>query len=67
MDLDRPYAGSTVPLEFLDTESRVLSIMIEVNRRLYLRDGGAIPGIVENLQDLTHKVIREILARPQST
>jgi len=67
VELDRPYAGSMVPLEFLGTEPRVLSIMIEVNRRLYLRDGGAIPGTVEHLQDLTRKVIREILARPEST
>ena len=61
VELNRPYAGSMVPLEFLDKEPRVFSIMIEVNRRLYLRDGGAIPGSLERLQGLTKAVTEKIL------
>jgi N-formylglutamate amidohydrolase len=61
VELNRPYSGSLVPLEFLDTEPRVQSIMIEVNRRLYLRDGGAIPGSLERLQGLTKAVTGKIL------
>ena len=61
VELNRPYSGSLVPLEFLDTEPRVQSIMIEVNRRLYLRDGGAIPGSLERLQGLIRTVTEKIL------
>ncbi len=53
-----------VPLEFLDTEPRVLSIMIEVNRRLYLKDGNVIPGALERLQGLTRAVTAKIPAVP---
>ncbi len=34
--IDRPFAGCLVPLEFYGADSRVQSIMIEVNRRLYM-------------------------------
>lgn len=34
--IDRPYAGALVPMEFYKKEHRVVSIMIEVNRRLYM-------------------------------
>jgi N-formylglutamate amidohydrolase len=34
-----PYAGSIVPLKYYKTDLRVSSIMIEVNKRLYLKDG----------------------------
>ena len=61
VELNRPYAGSMVPLEYLGTEPRVLSIMIEVNRRLYLREGAVIPGALGRLQDLTTLVIRRVV------
>jgi N-formylglutamate deformylase len=34
--VDTPYAGTIVPLRFFGTESRVSSMMIEVNRKLYM-------------------------------
>lgn len=37
-DVDRPYAGSIVPLRHMH-DSRVQSIMIEVNRGLYMQSG----------------------------
>lgn len=36
--INRPFRGSFVPSRHYHTESRVLSIMVEVNRRLYLDD-----------------------------
>ncbi len=33
-----PYAGSIVPLAFYQKESNVLSVMIEINKRLYMKD-----------------------------
>jgi N-formylglutamate amidohydrolase len=62
VELDRPYAGSLVPLEFLDSEPQVLSFMIEVNRRLYLRRGEEVPGAVDKLQELSGEVVFKVLA-----
>jgi N-formylglutamate amidohydrolase len=36
VDINRPYAGALVPLKYYQVDRRVQSIMIEVNRRLYL-------------------------------
>lgn len=36
--INRPFAGTLVPLEFFQKESRIKSIMIEVNRGLYRGD-----------------------------
>jgi N-formylglutamate deformylase len=41
--IDRPYAGTIVPLRHLARDQRVASIMIEVNRRLYLQADGVTP------------------------
>lgn len=37
--VDRPYSGSLVPAEYYHREPRVRSIMLEVNRALYLQPG----------------------------
>lgn len=34
--INRPYQGTLVPLNFLNQNSRVISMMIEVNRSLYM-------------------------------
>ena len=39
--VDRPYAGTMVPLRYLGRDERVASVMVEVNRRLYLEPDGA--------------------------
>jgi N-formylglutamate deformylase len=36
MGIDAPYAGTIVPMNFYGKDSRVMSIMLEVNRKLYL-------------------------------
>lgn len=41
-EVDRPYAGSIVPMRHFGRDSRVLSIMIEVNRERYMTVDGAI-------------------------
>ncbi|MEO7174449.1 MAG: N-formylglutamate amidohydrolase [Saprospiraceae bacterium] len=38
LGIDWPYAGSIVPLEYYQKDKRVQSIMLEVNRRLYLNE-----------------------------
>jgi N-formylglutamate amidohydrolase len=34
--IDRPYAGTMVPMAFYQMDRRVTSIMIEINRSLYM-------------------------------
>jgi N-formylglutamate amidohydrolase len=36
--VNRPFAGSIVPLEHFRTNHKVISIMIEINRRLYMNE-----------------------------
>lgn len=38
LGVDTPYTGSIVPMEFYQNEQRVSSIMLEVNRRMYLNE-----------------------------
>lgn len=38
LGIDTPYTGSIVPMEYYQKEPRVSSIMLEVNRRLYLNE-----------------------------
>ena len=37
LGIDWPYSGTIVPMEYYKTEPNVRSIMLEVNRRLYLK------------------------------
>jgi N-formylglutamate deformylase len=39
--IDWPYSGSIVPLEYYQKDQRVNSIMLEVNRKLYLKEGAS--------------------------
>lgn len=38
LGIDTPYSGSIVPMEYYQKDPRVSSIMLEVNRRLYLNE-----------------------------
>jgi N-formylglutamate amidohydrolase len=57
--IDWPYSGSIVPLEYYQKDKRVSSIMLEVNRKLYLKEGTA-----EKSADYeqTKEVVRAFLA-----
>ena len=37
--INNPYSGTIVPLEYYQKNSDVLSVMIEVNRKLFIEDG----------------------------
>jgi N-formylglutamate amidohydrolase len=39
VDLNRPFAGTLVPLKHLEKDDRVWSVMIEVKRSLYMHEG----------------------------
>ena len=38
LGIDTPYSGSIVPMEYYQKDPRVRSIMLEVNRRMYLNE-----------------------------
>ncbi|WP_163322657.1 N-formylglutamate amidohydrolase [Draconibacterium mangrovi] len=39
VEINRPYAGTLVPMRWYNKNNRVQSLMLEVNRRLYLKTG----------------------------
>ena len=56
--VDRPYAGSIVPSEFWLTDPRVHSIMIEVNRKLYMDEStGAKNKAFDQIKRHVHSVL----------
>jgi N-formylglutamate amidohydrolase len=38
LGIDTPYSGSIVPMEYYQKDPRVTSIILEVNRRMYLNE-----------------------------
>jgi N-formylglutamate deformylase len=39
VDINQPYAGALVPAKHYQQDARVASVMVEINRRLYLEEG----------------------------
>jgi N-formylglutamate amidohydrolase len=39
VEINKPFPGCYVPIKFLHQENRVKSIMIEINRELYMNEG----------------------------
>jgi N-formylglutamate amidohydrolase len=54
--INDPYEGTIVPLEHFNINKNVNSVMIEINRKLYMNDNQPIPNEVEKL----NKIIQEI-------
>jgi len=62
-----PVSGTMIPCAHYRKDNRVLSVMIEINRRLYLRQGGAIPGAIARLRALAVQVVEAIAGQaPES-
>ena len=40
--IDAPFGGALVPLSAYQTDRRVLSVMIEINRRLYMDEHSGV-------------------------
>lgn len=62
--VNKPYSGSLVPDPWRGQDDRVLSLMVEINRRLYLRgDTGPaeIPGAVETLNGVFQQMLDRVL------
>ncbi|MEI6877183.1 MAG: N-formylglutamate amidohydrolase, partial [Spirochaetota bacterium] len=59
--IDQPYAGTIVPLERLYVDARVLSVMIEVRRDLYMDEAtGAAHGGMKVLIDAIGRVVGKL-------
>lgn len=52
VEINYPYKGTIVPLEFYQKNDQVHSIMIEVNRKLYMKGNHVIPEKVEKLNEM---------------
>ena len=60
--IDRPYAGVLVPKAFLRRDTRVASVMIEVNRRLYVHPDGLQKPVLQRVgADLRSLVRRAVV------
>jgi len=57
--LNQPYAGSIVPAAFYRKDCRVTSIMVEVNRKLYMDE---MTGVKKDTFESTRKNIQTILS-----
>ena len=58
VSVNRPFSGAIVPISFYKTDRRVQSVMIEVNRKLYMEPDGSrkksFGDVRRILQDLLH-------------
>lgn len=58
---DFPFAGTITPMRFYGREPRVRSVMIEVNRKLYMDESsGRKSKDFPNVRDLIHGLLREM-------
>lgn len=56
--LNRPYEGTLVPVEFCRKDRRVASIMVEINRRLYMDEvTGIKTGEFDPLKEQTESIL----------
>lgn len=60
VEVDRPYAGTMVPAAHHGRDPRVASVMVEVNRRLYLAEGTV--RMAADAEDVGATVRRVVLA-----
>lgn len=61
---NKPYEGTYVPLKYLKKDNRVSSIMIEVNRKLYMdeKTGNKLSSF-EHMKDLCAQLIQMFIAK----
>ncbi len=58
--LNRPYAGSLVPLKYYKKDKWVYSIMIEINRRLYMDGNGRRSGSFYLIQKTVSSLLENL-------
>ncbi len=66
--IDQPFSGSIVPLSRYQIDRRVVSVMIEVNRGIYMNEesGGqlaTLSGISAAIREIVTRMIEEMASR----
>ena len=57
--VDRPFAGTIVPMTHYRRDARVASLMIEVNRRLYMDETSGVPTpALDDVRERLHDLMR---------
>ena len=59
--INEPFSGTMVPLKFYGKDKRVKSIMIEVNRKLYLDDKFNKNNNFNKLKKLIHDTLKDVV------
>jgi N-formylglutamate deformylase len=62
--VDVPFAGALVPLSYYGKDRRVLSVMIEVNRRLYMDEHSGLK--IQNFEKVRAAVGRLIVTTAEA-
>jgi len=63
--LNRPFSGTMVPLHYFRNDCRVMSIMVEVNRRLYLDEAtGKVGERFDHVQSMLARVLKDLAGLP---
>jgi len=63
VNCNKPYGGTYIPLKYLKKDNRISSIMVEVNRKLYMdeKTGNKLSSF-EHMKDLCAQLIRILIA-----
>lgn len=56
VSINSPYSGTIVPTQFFQKDSRVGSIMIEINRKLYMKENRVLAKEVSKLNQIIQKL-----------
>lgn len=57
VEINKPYSGTIIPNKYINkTEKRLLSIMLEINKRIYLNNKNAFYKLKKCMDDYYHKI-----------
>ena len=60
VSVNSPFAGTLVPMRFYQKDARVSSIMIEINRRLYMTADGRRNGDFLQIRAVLQKLLNTL-------
>ena len=58
LGIDEPYAGSIVPIKHFQKDARVKSMMLEVNRNLYMKEDYTRGGRFDEIKDVINEFLK---------
>ena len=65
-ELNYPYSGALVPMEFYyDENPKIHSVMLEINRRIYLNGGVVSEKAVRNIDKIINFIAENLNPNPQ--